>query len=135
MNKQMLQYFSEVLNRQLVEALPEARGMLPGLLGGLDHREPMDEVDFASHQYSQEFNIRIHRHHHMKVREILAAIQRLSDGEYGICEACGDEIGVDRLKVQPFTTVCLSCRRQLEMSSGAGSKRMKRSLSQGMEQM
>lgn len=135
MNKEMLQYFSEVLNRQLLEALPEARGMLPGLLDGPDHREPMDEVDFAARLYSQEFNIRIHRHHHRKVREILAAIQRLSDGEYGICEECGDEIGVDRLKVQPFTTVCLSCRRQLELSSGTGSKRMKRSLSQGMEQI
>jgi DnaK suppressor protein len=135
MNKEMLQYFSEVLNRQLVDALPEARGMLPGILDALNHREPMDEVDFACHQYSQEFNIRIHRHHHMKVREILAAIQRLADGDYGICEECGDEIGVDRLKAQPVTAVCLSCRRQLEMASGAGSKRMKRSFSQGMGQM
>jgi len=127
MNKEMLEYFSDVLNRQLSDALPGARGMLPGLLHAVDHREPMDEADFASHQYSQEFNIRIHRHHHKKVPEILAAIQRLTEGEYGICSECGDEIGVDRLKVQPVTTVCLSCRRHMEMASQAGGRRMARS--------
>jgi DnaK suppressor protein len=124
MNKEMLKYFSNVLNRQLLDALPGAKGMLPGLLGAVESREPMDEADFASRQYSQEFNIRIHRHHHKKVQEILAAIQRLTEGEYGICSECGDEIGVDRLKAQPVTTVCLSCRRQMEMASQAGLRRM-----------
>jgi DnaK suppressor protein len=126
MNREMLEYFIGVLNRQLLDALPEAEGMLSGLLDSVGHREPMDEADFASHQYSQEFNIRIHRRHHMRVHEILAAIQRLTDGDYGICEKCGDEIGVDRLKVQPVTTVCLSCRRHLETVSQNGSSLMKR---------
>ncbi len=129
MNREMLEYFSDVLNRQLLDALPEAAGMLPGLLDGMGYSEPMDEVDFASRQYSQEFNIRIHRHHHMKVQEILAAIQRLTNGEYGICEQCGDEIGVDRLKVQPVTAVCLSCRKHLETLSQSASRLMKRTLS------
>jgi DnaK suppressor protein len=126
MNKEMLEYFSDVLNRRLMDVLPEARGMLPVMLDAVDHREPMDEADFASHQYSQEFNIRIHRHHHRRVQEILAAIQRLAEGDYGICEECGDEIAVDRLKVQPVTTVCLSCRRHMEMASHAALRRAKR---------
>jgi DnaK suppressor protein len=117
MDKEMLEYFSDVLKRRLRDALPGAECMLPGLLGMSQHREPMDEVDFASHQYDQEFSIRIHRHHHKRVQEIWAAIQRLVKGEYGFCEVCGDEIGVERLKVQPMTTVCLACRRRMELAS------------------
>jgi len=135
MDKEMLEYFSDLLKRRLLDALPEAEGMLPGLLDRLGHREPMDEADFASQQYSQEFSIRMHRHHHRKVEEIVAAIQRLSTGEYGICEECGDEIGVDRLKVQPMTTVCLSCRRRLEVASKAGSKATNRASGRGAAQM
>ncbi|MCU0587173.1 MAG: TraR/DksA family transcriptional regulator [Syntrophobacteraceae bacterium] len=129
MDKEMLKYFSGALNRQLMEALPEATGMLPGLLEAVGHREPMDEVDFASMHSSRELGIRIHRHHHMRVREILAAIHRLSEGEYGICVECGDEIAVDRLKAQPVTTVCLSCRRHLEVVSRRGSHRKRRAAS------
>lgn len=109
--------------------------MLPGLLDRLDHREPMDEVDFASQQYSQEFSIRIHRHHHGKVQETLEALQRLSKGDYGICEECGDEIGIERLKAQPVTTVCVSCRQRFEMASRAGSKLKKRAFTPGVGQM
>jgi DnaK suppressor protein len=117
MKRELMDYFSGVLKRRLMDALPEAETMLPGLLGSSQHREPMDEVDLASHQYEQEFNIRIHRHHQKKVQEIVAAIRRLTDGEYGFCEVCGDEIGVERLKVQPTATVCLTCRRSMEMVS------------------
>lgn len=117
MNKEKLEYFSDVLKRRLMDALPGAECMLPVLLGNSQQREPMDEVDVASHQYDQEFSIRIHRHHQKRVREILAALRRLAEGEYGICEVCGDEIGVERLQVQPMTTVCLACRRNMELSS------------------
>lgn len=117
MKGELLEYFSEVLKRRLMDALPEAGTMLPGLLSKSQQREPMDEVDLASHQYDQEFNIRVHHHHLKKVREILAALQRLAEGEYGLCEACGEEIGVERLKVQPMTTVCLPCRRSMEVAS------------------
>jgi len=35
-------------------------------------------------------------------------------GDYGICEDCGEEIGIERLKVHPISARCVDCREQLE---------------------
>ena len=42
---------------------------------------------------------------------ILAALGRLDDGTYGVCERCGGAIGAGRLEARPDTTVCIGCAR------------------------
>ncbi|KUK51093.1 MAG: TraR/DksA C4-type zinc finger protein [bacterium] len=44
-----------------------------------------------------------------EIREIDDAISRLENGTYGICEICGEEISMKRLKALPFTKLCLKC--------------------------
>lgn len=41
--------------------------------------------------------------------EIAAAEQRLDDGRYGICTACGRAIAVERLEALPATPSCVHC--------------------------
>jgi len=41
-------------------------------------------------------------------------LQRIAQGEYGDCEKCGAEINKKRLKIMPFTTLCIKCAQQLE---------------------
>ena len=48
------------------------------------------------------------------LEEILEAVKRLDDGDYGICEECGDDIGVARLKARPGTTLCVVCKSRQE---------------------
>jgi len=43
------------------------------------------------------------------------ALRRLDDGEYGLCEDCGAEIGPGRLRALPFAKRCLSCQQQAEV--------------------
>jgi DnaK suppressor protein len=38
-----------------------------------------------------------------------AALQRLDDGGYGVCESCHDPILAARLEVRPFATHCVDC--------------------------
>jgi DnaK suppressor protein len=45
--------------------------------------------------------------HHLA--EIDAALQRLRDGRYGICERCGQEIPEERLEVRPVARTCVGC--------------------------
>jgi DnaK suppressor protein len=40
---------------------------------------------------------------------IVAALARLSEGEFGYCAACGDFIGLGRLRVDPTTPRCIGC--------------------------
>lgn len=41
--------------------------------------------------------------------EIDAACERVEAGTYGQCEACGTEIGDDRLHARPAARVCIRC--------------------------
>ncbi|HHL31567.1 MAG TPA: TraR/DksA family transcriptional regulator [Oceanospirillales bacterium] len=42
------------------------------------------------------------------------ALQRIKVGEYSDCEECGQEINKKRLKIMPYTTLCIKCAQQLE---------------------
>jgi RNA polymerase-binding transcription factor DksA len=46
--------------------------------------------------------------------EIDAALQRLEDGSYGNCEACGEPIGDDRLEAFPAARFCMEHQAQQE---------------------
>jgi DnaK suppressor protein len=43
------------------------------------------------------------------LRKADKALERLNEGVYGICESCGTAIPIARLKVLPYTTVCVEC--------------------------
>jgi DnaK suppressor protein len=47
------------------------------------------------------------------------ALQRVGDGSFGVCEACGDDIHIRRLKVIPWTRYCLKCQEAAEQSQHA----------------
>ena len=42
------------------------------------------------------------------------ALDKIADGTYGVCEACGDDIGYPRLLAYPSARRCLSCQEKAE---------------------
>ena len=46
--------------------------------------------------------------------EIDAAIERIDQGTYGVCELCEEAIDPDRLEVLPFASLCIKCQRKKE---------------------
>lgn len=53
------------------------------------------------------------------LRLIEAALQRMTEGSFGICVGCSDEIQTRRLHAVPWTQFCLSCQEELEGEVGA----------------
>lgn len=51
-------------------------------------------------------------------RKLTAALDRLRNGEFGVCCQCGDPIALERLNVDPATPFCMRC--QIEIDSGRG---------------
>jgi RNA polymerase-binding protein DksA len=51
-----------------------------------------------------------------EIAEIDAAIQRLAEGTYGLCEGCGEPIARERLRVVPAARFCVDCAREQERS-------------------
>ena len=50
--------------------------------------------------------------------KIDAALRRIADGTYGICEICGQLIRKPRLLNMPFVHTCMECQCEMESPSG-----------------
>ncbi len=46
-----------------------------------------------------------------------SALERLSQGRYGVCEECEEEIPIERLQAMPWTVLCVDCQRAREVAS------------------
>src|SRR5262249_39126589 len=44
-----------------------------------------------------------------EIHQIQAALKRISEGTYGICAHCGEDIDRKRLEALPTATRCISC--------------------------
>jgi DnaK suppressor protein len=49
-----------------------------------------------------------------EIRKIDEALERLSNGTYGICQQCGGPIATSRLEVAPYTRFCIDCKKKIE---------------------
>jgi len=64
--------------------------------------------------YEWERNLAEKRMLERKVETLEAALRRLEEGQYGVCERCGQEIDPERLRILPQTTLCVRCKREEE---------------------
>jgi DnaK suppressor protein len=75
-------------------------------------RSELDELTRQTDVHSQlerEFAERAAQRAEQVISEITCALGRLDDGTYGVCEACGGGIAVERLDAIPFTRHCVPC--------------------------
>lgn len=49
------------------------------------------------------------RRREAEIKRIDAALQRIKDGEYGLCTSCGEPIAPKRLENDPATPLCIDC--------------------------
>ena len=70
---------------------------------------PSDSAEQAQERENDEVVDAIGQETALAIREVTAALERIEDGSYGICECCGNEIAVGRLQVLPEATRCVNC--------------------------
>ena len=56
--------------------------------------------------------VQVHGAMQGKLAEIARAEQKAADGTYGRCDACGTDIGAERLEHLPSATRCVACARR-----------------------
>ncbi len=77
--------------------------------------EPSGDIyDQASSERDRELGLLLGDREREKLKNIDEALLRFEEGEYGICEECGDEIPIGRLKVMPFARYCVRCKSDIE---------------------
>lgn len=77
--------------------------------------EPTGDIyDQASSERDRELGLLLNDREREKLHNIDEALLRITEGEYGICEECDEDIPLGRLKVLPFTRHCVKCKSDLE---------------------
>lgn len=46
-----------------------------------------------------------------QIEEIERALEKISEGTYGLCDRCGNTIGEERLAALPWANLCITCKR------------------------
>jgi DnaK suppressor protein len=49
-----------------------------------------------------------------KLEAIERTLKRMRKGTYGVCDSCGEDINIERLKVKVFADYCITCREAIE---------------------
>jgi DnaK suppressor protein len=71
-------------------------------------------ADDASAAFDQARDLALRSNLEETLKQVQNALDRFSDGTYGLCEVCGQSIDPARLKALPYAPTCLDCQQKLE---------------------
>ncbi|HEU5463183.1 MAG TPA: TraR/DksA C4-type zinc finger protein [Candidatus Binatia bacterium] len=114
--REFLKQASEMLEEMKRSLMKEMQGRVKGETEGLKD-EGRDTYDLASDERDREINFILNDREREKLLAIDESLQRIADKTYGICESCEGEIQLGRLKILPFTRLCVKCQEENEKES------------------
>lgn len=107
-----IQFFRDMLNAMLEEILQKGQATIDDMTETVEVYA--DPADRATAESDRAFTLRLRDRERKLIKKITQAIQRIEDGEFGVCVECGDDIGIARLKARPMTTLCINCKSKQE---------------------
>ena len=74
---------------------------------------PYDQhlAETAGVTLDREIDLTLEENAQAAIAQIDRALRKIESGEYGNCDKCGKPIGSERLRVAPFATLCIECKR------------------------
>ena len=113
MDEKTLEIFREILLSWKRDLLKEAGVTIGEKLA----RDPLRQGDFgdlANIETDQNFLLRIRDRERKLINKIDGCLKKIDDGTYGLCEECGEEIDIKRLKARPVASLCIACKTEQE---------------------
>ncbi len=108
MDSKQLEQFKAMLQSALCDVLGRGDDTLQRL--GENTGSEVDPVDKALAESERAFSLLLRGREQRLIRKIEKALERIEQGEYGVCEECGGEIRLARLQARPVTTLCIECK-------------------------
>ena len=113
MNEKQLQHFRHILvawKKELMEEVDRT----------VDHMKEeasnfSDPADRATQEEEFALELRARDRERKLIRKIEKTISRVDEDDYGYCDACGVEIGLQRLEVRPTAALCIDCKTTQEI--------------------
>ncbi len=112
------------MHQVLVKRRDALRKALAGdlsLLKELNAQASGDVVDAALDSVQDEISSQLAEVESRELARIEIALERMREGQYGICDGCGTNIPLARLNALPYATLCIKCQREAEREGSGGS--------------
>jgi len=106
-------YFLQKLSKQRAKLVKGASDTIANDLSVIDG-ELADTIDRSTVETERSFMLRLRERERKLINKIDEALSRLNKDEFGQCEECGDNIGLERLKARPVATLCINCKEDEE---------------------
>lgn len=108
MNEEQREHFRQVLKnwkRQLMEEVDRTVNYMKGAAAN----DP-DPADRATQEEVFSLELRTRDRERRLIKKIDNTLDLIDQNEYGYCESCGVEIGIQRLEARPTATQCIDCK-------------------------
>ena len=113
----------EIQRQILIKRRDALRAVLAGdlsLLKEQGQKNSGDVVDAALDSAQDEISSQLAEVESRELGNIENALERMREGNYGLCEGCNNGIPMARLQALPYATMCIQCQREAEKAGTAG---------------
>ena len=117
MTEKDLAYFRTILSEKRLSIMRDLGLIEPSMnatsadsSGGLTYSDHMPDLGSDSIEREKAFLFASRDGAYLE--QIEAALQRIKDGTFGMCRACGQEIPKARIEAVPTTTICVPCKEK-----------------------
>ncbi len=112
LGKKTMEEFRGTITKRMNDLISEARQQMGNMTEVKE--TPADLTDQASEEMDRNFLLRIKDRERKLILKMREAIERIDAGTFGVCEVCGESIGMERLRARPVTTQCIECKTDME---------------------
>ena len=95
------------VDRLRTELLQERARVQAAIANLRDGHDEVEELKAGSDDTLEENSEQV-------LAEVNAALERIDEGSYGTCAACGQEIAPARLEARPWASLCIDDARKAE---------------------
>jgi DnaK suppressor protein len=96
------------LDAQVAELQESNQSLQSEASGENAYRDHMADQGLAT--FERELDMTLEENLRDRRAEVLGALKRIEDGEYGKCERCGAKIPTERMEAVPTASLCIACK-------------------------
>jgi len=112
-NKKQIMELKEILLQRKEDIIRHVNTSRENI-DALKSQECKDELDYAEISSDSFIEAQSANQQLAELTEIEAALDRIEDESYGICDMCDEKIAIGRLRAKPFAKYCTPCREIYE---------------------
>lgn len=83
-------------------------------INALNSMNTSEEVDISSYRSMAYIDESTIKNNNRDLQDINRALDKIENGQYGICEMCEKQIDIKRLMTKPYARFCITCREIYE---------------------